>query len=88
MALGSTQPQVKISTRNIPGGKGCRCVRLTTSPLNILEPSGPHRACHGTPLHLITLRRRLLRTSSVSISALKLEVLSFCETWTCVYQSI
>jgi hypothetical protein len=32
MALGSTQTLVKMSTRNIPGGKGGRCVRLTTSP--------------------------------------------------------
>ena len=32
MALGSTQPLVKMSTRNISGGKGGRCVRLTTSP--------------------------------------------------------
>jgi hypothetical protein len=40
MALVSTQPVVKMSTRNIPGGKGGRCVRLTTSP--------PLRAeCHG-----------------------------------------
>jgi len=39
MALGSTQPLVKMSTRNIPGGKGGRCVRMTTSP--------PSRAeCH------------------------------------------
>jgi len=29
---GSTQPLVKMSTRNIPGGKGGRCVRLTDSP--------------------------------------------------------
>jgi hypothetical protein len=37
--LGLTQPRVKISTRNIPGGKGGWCVRLTTSP--------PSRAeCH------------------------------------------
>jgi len=28
MALGSTQPLVKMSTRNIPGGKGGRCVGL------------------------------------------------------------
>jgi hypothetical protein len=41
MALGTIQPLVKMSTRNIPGGKGGRCVRLTTSP--------PLRAeCHGT----------------------------------------
>jgi len=32
MALGSTQPLVKMSTKNIPGGKGGRCVRVTTSP--------------------------------------------------------
>jgi hypothetical protein len=39
MALGSTQTLVKMSTRNIPGGKGGLCVRLTTSP--------PSRAeCH------------------------------------------
>jgi hypothetical protein len=30
MALGSTQPLVKMSTRNIPEGKGGRWVRLTT----------------------------------------------------------
>jgi hypothetical protein len=39
MALGSTQPLVKMSIRNIPGRKGGRCARLTTSP--------PSRAeCH------------------------------------------
>jgi hypothetical protein len=32
MALGSTHSLVKMSTRNIPEGKGGRCVRLTTSP--------------------------------------------------------
>jgi len=32
MALGLTQPLVKMSTRRIPGGKGGRCMRLTTSP--------------------------------------------------------
>jgi hypothetical protein len=31
MALELTQPLVKRSTRNIPGGKGGRCVRLTNS---------------------------------------------------------
>jgi len=30
MALGSTQPLVKMSSRTIPGGKGGWCVRLTT----------------------------------------------------------
>jgi hypothetical protein len=39
MALVPTQPLMKMSTRNIPGGKGGRCARLTTSP--------PSRAeCH------------------------------------------
>jgi len=60
---GSIQPLVKMSIRNIPGGKGGRCVMLTSPPscaecheksgnLNLLEPSGPHRACYGTPLPL------------------------------------
>jgi len=40
MALGSTQLIVKMSTRNIPGGKGSRFVRLTTSP-------PPCTECHG-----------------------------------------
>jgi hypothetical protein len=37
MVLGSTQPLVKMSTRNIPGGKGSQCVRLTTSPPSCAE---------------------------------------------------
>ena len=46
MALGSTQPPVKISTRNIPGGKGGRCMRLTSPPSHavyheIWEPKPP-----------------------------------------------
>ena len=47
MVLGSTQPLVKMSTRNIPRGKGDRCVRLTASPpsrvecLEIWEPKPP-----------------------------------------------
>jgi hypothetical protein len=32
MALGSTQPLTEMSTRNLPGVKGSRRVRLTTSP--------------------------------------------------------
>jgi hypothetical protein len=50
MALGSTQPLMKMTTRNISGGKGGRCVRLKTSPPSraechkIWEPKPP-----GTP---------------------------------------
>jgi hypothetical protein len=49
-ALGSNQPQVKMSTRNIHGGKGGRCARQTTSPSSraechkIWKPKSP-----GTP---------------------------------------
>jgi hypothetical protein len=32
MTLGSTQPLTEMSTRNLPGVKGGRYVRLTTSP--------------------------------------------------------
>jgi hypothetical protein len=52
MALGSTQPLVKMSTRYVSVGKGGRCVRLTTyhhivpmsknlGALTLLDPSGP-----------------------------------------------
>ena len=37
MASGSTQLLVKMSTRNISGGKGGRCVRLTTSTPSCAE---------------------------------------------------
>jgi hypothetical protein len=61
MSLGSTQP---LNTSGVfPGGKGNRCVRLTTLPqfcavvmksgnLNFLEPSGPLQACNGTAIPL------------------------------------
>ena len=58
MILGSTQPLVKMSAKNIPGGKGGRCVRLTTyhhtvrlsrnlGALTSLEPSGLARPFTG-----------------------------------------
>jgi len=64
MALGLTQPLTEMSTRNISwGGKGGRCVKLTTLPpscadclkigsLNLLEASGPVQACNGIALPL------------------------------------
>jgi hypothetical protein len=66
MALESTQPSTEMSTSVFPGGKGGRCVRLTTLPpscavvmksenLNFLEPSGPLQGCNGSalPFYLI-----------------------------------
>ena len=63
MALGSTQPLTEMSSilGVFPGGKGGRCVRLTTLPpscavvmksgnLNFLELSGPLQDCNGTVL--------------------------------------
>jgi hypothetical protein len=52
MALGSTQSLVKMSSRDVPGSKGGRCVRLRTyhhivpmsrnlGALTLLDPSGP-----------------------------------------------
>jgi hypothetical protein len=35
MALGLTQPLIEMSTRKLPGVKGDRCVRLTTSPPSV-----------------------------------------------------
>jgi hypothetical protein len=65
MALGSIQPLTEMSTRVFPGGKCGQCVGLTTLPpscavlksgsLNLLEPSGPVKACDGIAL-LYTLR--------------------------------
>jgi len=65
MALGLTQPLTEMSTRNISwGGKGDRCVGMTTLPPScadcleiwvphLLEPSGPVQACNGIALQYI-----------------------------------
>jgi len=66
MTLGSTQLLTEMSTRNIPGGKGGRCVGLTTLPpscsdclksgsLKLLEPSGPDQACAWIALHFYNI---------------------------------
>jgi hypothetical protein len=72
MALGSTQPLTEMSTRNIScgrgGGKGGRCLGLTTLPpscadcLEIWEPqpSGNLRACPGIALPYVLHQNTIL----------------------------
>jgi hypothetical protein len=66
MYMGSTQPLTKMSTRSISWGKGGRCVGLTILPpscadylnksgsFNLLQPSGPVKACNGIALLLLS----------------------------------
>jgi hypothetical protein len=74
MALGSTQPLTEMSTRYIPGGKGGRCVRLTTLPpscavvvksgyFNFLERCGSLQACNGTAFYPMFVPLRQYTTS-------------------------
>ena len=59
MALGYTQPLVKMSTRKIPGGKGGQCVRLTTSPPSCAEC---HEIWEPKPPGTLWAKSGLLRT--------------------------
>ena len=64
-------------------------MRLKTSPpscaechgnlgsLNLLEPSGPHRACYGTVLHFYQIYLSWLRWSSGSVLAFSTQVRGF-----------
>jgi hypothetical protein len=76
MALGSTQQ--KWVPGVFPGGKGGRCVRLTTlipscavvmksGNFNFLEPSGPLQACNGTAVPYIFI---VILISTEHVSAL------------------
>ena len=76
MALGSTQPLLKMSTKNIPGGKGGRCVRLKShhlhvpvvmksGNLNFLDSSGPLQACNGTDLPALCKYKQILSQKTV-----------------------
>jgi hypothetical protein len=75
MALGSTQSLVKMSNRDVPGGKGGRCMRLTTyynivpmsrnlGALTLPDPSGPAWPVMDV-LYLYLLQRHYWATVSV-----------------------
>jgi len=80
MALGLTQPLIEMSIRNICwGGKGGRCLGLTTlhlhvpivlksRSLNLLKPSGPVQACNGIALPLLTSLRFPIILHKMTIS--------------------
>jgi hypothetical protein len=55
-----------------PGDKGGRCAGLTTLPivlksesLNLLEPSGPVKACNGIALPLPTIQEVEIRSAHI-----------------------
>jgi hypothetical protein len=48
MALGSTQPLIEMSTRNLPGGKGRSAHKADN--LDVSQPYGPPRPATGVAL--------------------------------------
>ena len=81
-----------------PGGKGGRCVRLTTLPppcavfmksgnLNLLEPSGTLQACNGTALHFLPFSGHVVTKTSAAISYVIAES-NFQFSDTCIVSTI
>jgi hypothetical protein len=97
MALGSTQPLMKMSTRNISGGKGGRYVRLTTSPPSraecreIWEPKSPgaHWATPGllwdSFTFTFTFTIYVYCHTSMTVSVKDLHIMLPCICESCVY---
>ena len=85
MALGSTQPLVQMRTRNIPGGKGGRCVRMTTyhhtvplsrilGALTSYTPLGLHgllRVCFTFTFTFTVCLKQVFENPTVSRNALR-----------------
>jgi len=78
MALGSTQPLTKMSTRNISWGKGGLCVRMTTLPPSyadcleiwVPEPPGTLRACPDLYRDCFTFTKNFLWPADSSLVCL------------------
>jgi len=82
----------KNEYRNNPGGKGGRCVRLTTyhlhvptvkksGGLNLLEPFGPVQACNGTALYSHKAGSILYPPNTISHSLQVFQSVCVCEVW-------
>jgi hypothetical protein len=88
MTLGSTQTLVKMSTRDVPGGKGGRCVRLTT--YHHIVPVNKSRSLNS-PRHLwacTACNGRALTFSNVFPCPMSLaEVFSECSCACLIYRT-